>query len=188
MNRIVNPVFFFVLFCLELSAAEVQPPPMPSVLYGQGQHLVALQASNGKWVAAEHGGDSYLIANRPHIQAWETFRLVCHTMNCTTVSLQAHRGLWVGPRTYTWRGTRKTNFRQVEKSKRLEANFQTAGSDENFTLKRHPNGLYTFQTTTGEYWGINLQTTSAPVLIPGDLQEGSYFRIKKLEYDANPDL
>lgn len=49
--------------------------------------------SNGKYVCAENGGGSYLIANRDAVYGWETFQKV--DMGSGKIALKAYSGQFV---------------------------------------------------------------------------------------------
>ncbi len=54
---------------------------------------VAIRASNGKYVSAENGGGTYLIANRTEALGWETFSVVHYPG--WKISLRSNRGGYV---------------------------------------------------------------------------------------------
>lgn len=62
-----------------------------SHLSGAGEHYVAIRSvKNDRWVAAEQRGRRFLTANRNDVGAWETFRIFCHTANCSEISLMSY--------------------------------------------------------------------------------------------------
>lgn len=150
--------------CGNLLASDLQPPPPLSSIHGKGEHYIALKGFNHKWVAAEKGGGIYLTSTRGHVSVWETFRIFCHTENCSEVSLKVSNNQWVC----------------AEPSGALMANRGAIGPWEQFTLEKHPHNEYAFKTAHGSYITVDLNQNIHNRLKTGPLSKEALFKIKTL--------
>jgi hypothetical protein len=85
--------------CMNPDLGTTRPYPasedvdMLDVVYCPSCDVVSFQGSNGKWLAAENGGDTYLVADRDYADIWETFRL--RDMGAGQVAIQTFNGEYV---------------------------------------------------------------------------------------------
>jgi hypothetical protein len=137
-----------------------QPAAMPR---GVGPHLVALGAANGKWVAAENGGGSHLVANRSLAKHWETFKMHCSDDTCAEVTLQADHGQWVS----SIRGN-------------VNAVMLNQDSATRFKLIDLKNGHVAFQMSDGKYLAFHKLGTSL-YTGSGEMTENAQFVLKDMK-------
>jgi hypothetical protein len=154
---------FLLAVCGNLLASDLQPPPPLSFIRGKGEHYIGLKGFNDKWVVAEMGGGTHLACDRGQLNAWETFRLFCHTDNCSEVSLQAMNNQWVG----------------AAGNGQITVNSSSIGPSERFTLETHPHHLYAFKTAHGSYVTVNAQSRLM-MLKAAPFSNVALFKIKTL--------
>ncbi|WP_199243940.1 endonuclease/exonuclease/phosphatase family protein [Bacterioplanes sanyensis] len=116
------------LFQFDASQTERQPFPY----FGEPLHL---QTSNGHYVRAMSGGDSFISAGSDHIGTWETFVLEPVTEN--KVALRARGGQYVGLDSYVF-GTLKAKFDSPE----VAAQFELVTQSNNAIALKADNGKF----------------------------------------------
>ncbi|MDD4652165.1 MAG: hypothetical protein PHQ34_08030 [Methanothrix sp.] len=96
---------------------------------------VAIKASNGKFLCAEGGGGSTVVANRNAIGAWETFKLIDRGNGY--YALQASNGQYL--------------CAEGSGGGAVVANRNVIGAWETFKLIDKGNGCYALQASNGQY-------------------------------------
>lgn len=120
----------------ESSASAEGADPFPGV---SGVH-VGLKSFDGSFVTADLGAGGELVANRPRLDAWETFELF--RLPDGKVALRAHNGKFVGAK--------------LHEHGQLVADRPYVQGWEAFTLHRLPDGKFAFQAFNGSYVSADL--------------------------------
>lgn len=103
------------------------------IVYSEQHLVISLKAYNGKYVAAEGGGNDILIADRDEIGEWETFKI--NYISGDFVTLQVYNG----------------NYVTAEPWGYVSADRTEVGEWEIFKVIRLANGKVGFRASSGYY-------------------------------------
>lgn len=92
--KTVSGHYLFVDANARIVASQTTPSDRARFTVGQEDGGISLKASTGLFVSAENGGGGELVANRPSVGIWETFKVQPQPVG---IALQVHDGRFVSP-------------------------------------------------------------------------------------------
>lgn len=150
-----------VLWVFLLPVGWVLAAPADAAFVRDGRAPVHLKASNGRYVAAEIGGDLQLRANRDKAADWETFWIVRrspHVSSDLTVSLRADNGKYVSA--------------DADLAGKLVANRDTIGPWERFTLVPLEGDTFALRAHDGRW--VSADQTQGGALVADRTERGPW--------------
>ncbi|MBH1988577.1 MAG: hypothetical protein I8H75_03940 [Myxococcaceae bacterium] len=141
-------LFYTTLAFLSIHAESIERPPIPQTLYGIGPHKVSFQSMSHEFLCAEHGGQTYLIANRAHLGPWEEFEIHCQNTSCTKVQIATIQGWWLDNDLLARAGNKNLRFEGPTRFQKPTIRIAT------MSLDHHSDTRYALRNEDGNYWVV----------------------------------